>query len=211
MHNKKIITGAFILMVLVQLYVPFSMIGEREKILKKGKPFRFETAPVDPIDPFRGEYIRLSYTIEEFQREVFDTSALEAGQIVYAILREDPEGFAMISELSTEPPESGSDYLKVSIAYMLAPGSERVRLDFPFDRFYMEEITAGVAEAAFNTARGDSTARSYALVYVRDGRGVIADLIIQGIPVSDVVSAGQVSDEMPALPELPEESHEQSE
>ena len=61
MDTKKIIFPAFILLVLVQLFVPANMILEQEDILKNGTPYKFKTAPIDPYDPFRGKYVWLGY------------------------------------------------------------------------------------------------------------------------------------------------------
>src|SRR5690554_461138 len=61
MDNKKFLFIAFILVAIIQLAVPAKMIWDKENVLKSGKEFKFETAPVDPTDPFRGKYIALNY------------------------------------------------------------------------------------------------------------------------------------------------------
>ncbi len=45
---------AFVLVCLVQLAAPASMIWRHERTLANGLPFKFQTAPVDPYDAFRG-------------------------------------------------------------------------------------------------------------------------------------------------------------
>ena len=59
--NQKITIPAFILMVLAQLYVPASMIFQKERVITQGTAYKFRTAPIDPNDPFRGKYITLSF------------------------------------------------------------------------------------------------------------------------------------------------------
>ena len=39
------------------------MAGEREFILITGERIRLRTAPIDPRDPFRGDFVRLRYEI----------------------------------------------------------------------------------------------------------------------------------------------------
>lgn len=46
-----------------QLAVLLQMAGEREWILRTGRVVRLRTAPIDPRDPFRGDYVRLSYEL----------------------------------------------------------------------------------------------------------------------------------------------------
>jgi uncharacterized membrane-anchored protein len=57
--RKAIILGAIILQVVVLAY----MAGEREHILRNGKVILLRTAPIDPRDLFRGDYVRLNYEI----------------------------------------------------------------------------------------------------------------------------------------------------
>ena len=57
--RKAFILAAIILQVMVLAY----MAGEREYILKNGKLIHLRTAPVDPRDLFRGDYVRLNYEI----------------------------------------------------------------------------------------------------------------------------------------------------
>ncbi|HUR30287.1 MAG TPA: GDYXXLXY domain-containing protein, partial [Saprospiraceae bacterium] len=78
---KIILPIAFAIMVLVQLYVPASMIMESEKVLKEGKEFKFKTAPVDPTDPFRGKYVELNFDAINFRGPIRDT--FNYGEMVY--------------------------------------------------------------------------------------------------------------------------------
>ncbi|MBD3630845.1 GDYXXLXY domain-containing protein [Cyclobacterium sp.] len=59
MANKKIVLPVFVLIALLQLYLPAKMILDREDILHKGKEYKFKTQPIDPNDPFRGKFIAL--------------------------------------------------------------------------------------------------------------------------------------------------------
>ena len=52
-----------ILAVILQLIVLAYMAGEREYVLRNGKVIHLRTAPIDPRDLFRGDYVRLNYEI----------------------------------------------------------------------------------------------------------------------------------------------------
>ena len=45
-----------------QLAIPAWMLVSRERVLAEGEPHRFECAPVDPVDVFRGRYVALGFT-----------------------------------------------------------------------------------------------------------------------------------------------------
>ena len=67
-----------------------STIYKRESVLHHGRVFKFQTAPVDPVDAFRGRYVALSFQAEHRSRE----RSLSAGTPLWAVLTEDDNGFA---------------------------------------------------------------------------------------------------------------------
>ena len=64
-----------------------------------------------------------------------------------------------------------------------------MRIEYPFDRFYMEETKAQAAEDMYRESIIDSTQVAYALVNIRNGEAVIRDVLINGTSVSDLVKA----------------------
>jgi hypothetical protein len=65
--------------------------------------------------------------------------------------------------------------------------SRKVFIEYPFDRFYMEESKAFDAERLYSETQGDSTKKTYAVVNVRNGNAVLMDVHINGVPIRDVV------------------------
>jgi uncharacterized membrane-anchored protein len=53
----------FLLLVAAQLVLPLGLIGVNELALATGTKVTLATAPVDPLDPFRGRYVALNYDI----------------------------------------------------------------------------------------------------------------------------------------------------
>jgi uncharacterized membrane-anchored protein len=72
-------------LVLVQALVPLGLIGWNELALASGTAVTLRTVPVDPVDLFRGRYVRLRYEISEAAVE----PGTSAGDTVYVALRED--------------------------------------------------------------------------------------------------------------------------
>ena len=107
------------------------MAGQREWVLLTGRTVWLRTAPVDPMDPMRGAYVRLNYELSRVSRELChdglaarmddlkklskasdwrkqrDAAAKLRDLPVYAKLFEGPHGIAELIELSDRRPESG--------------------------------------------------------------------------------------------------------
>lgn len=182
MRRNYILMIIFIVVALAQLYVPASMIFERNDILKTGKEFRFRTAPIDPYDPFRGKYVWLNF--QNNRIAVTDTTWM-SGETVYAVLTEDSSGMAKVASIHRDIPGHTNDYLKTSIRY-ISYDLITVHLEFPFDRYYMEESKAYPAEQAYLEASQDTSIVAYALVNIKNGEAVLKDVHINGTPIREI-------------------------
>ena len=181
MTAKKSLVVVFVLMVLAQLLAPLKMIFDKEKILAEGKLFKFRTAPIDPNDPFRGKYITLNYAASSFvvdSAEDWNTS-----QTAFVVMDADEKGFVSIRNVLKEYPGDEYDCVQAKVAYVtMKKDSQTVQqelnLEYPFERFYMEETKAPLAESMFWEMARDTTKTTYALVSIRQGKAVIKDVFI---------------------------------
>ena len=57
--------------VVFQVVVLGWMAADREWVVRTGRSVWLRTAPVDPNDPFRGDYVRLNYPFSRLSRELF--------------------------------------------------------------------------------------------------------------------------------------------
>jgi uncharacterized membrane-anchored protein len=185
MSNKKILLSVFILVAIVQLYVPAKMILDREDILDTGKEYKFKTEPIDPNDPFRGKYITLRY--EEDMIEIQNEADWLSGEIIYVFLAPDNKGFAKIQSVSKENQTNNQDFLKAKVNYVTGNGSNQLTIDYPFDRYYMEESKAYDAELTYRESQLDTTQIAYAVVSIKDGEAVLKDVLINGVPLREIV------------------------
>ena len=181
MLSKKIILPLFIVVALLQLYVPASMILEREEVLETGKKFKFKTAPIDPNDPFRGKYITLSFDRRSIPVEV--DSIWKPREEVFVTIAEDKEGFAYPVAVSKEPFDTPY-YIKASVVNSY---DGKVRVNYYFNRFYMEEYKAPEAETTYHQAQRDTATIAYALVAIKNGEAVLKDVFIDDVPIGEVV------------------------
>lgn len=128
MSRKQLFIG---LAVAFQVLAVASMAISREWILATGKPYLFQTAPIDPRDIFRGDYVRLDYSfsrvaVRELDEEILD-KGLDKGQKVYLALSQDINGVAQGGRLSMSPP-SDEPYL-----------AGRSTQQWPYFRYYREK------------------------------------------------------------------------
>jgi len=181
--NTKILFSLFVAVAAVQLAVPVSQIWKHEDILRTGTVYKFKTAPVDPYDAFRGRYVALRFA--DTQAPVRRGESLDRRATAYVTLRPDADGFAQFGELTATVPATG-DYLRVETTW--GTGTNR-QFRLPFDMFFMDESKAPKAEDAYrqfgNRRGGQTNAPTYAVVRVKNGRGVIEDLCITGVPVRE--------------------------
>ena len=188
MNSKKIMILAFILVALVQIYVPAKVILDRAIVLRSGKEFKFKTAPIDPSDPFRGKYINLNFNENTF--EIQNRENWANGETVFVLLTTDNNGFAKIRSVSKTKPLDNQDFLKAKVDFIIYDGS-KLSIEYPFDRFYMEESKAYNAELTYNRTIRDTSQVTYALVNIKNGESVLKDVMINGIPIREIVKQEQ--------------------
>lgn len=189
MNSKKIILPVFILIALVQLYVPAKMIWNREEIIETGIEYKFKTAPVDPNDPFRGKYITLSY--DENTVEIKNEKDWKRGEEIYVYFTTDHDGFAKIKSVLKEKPTNNQDFLKAKVRFVSGDSSNKLTIDYPFDRFYMEESKAYDAELTYRQTQIDTSKITYALVSIKNGEAVLKDILIDGTSIREIVKSNR--------------------
>ena len=162
------------------------MIFGREDILKTGTEFKFRTAPIDPNDPFRGKYIELDFSASTFETNEADEWINE--KEIFVSLSTDEEGYAKIESISREKPEGTKDFVIAKVSRIITSTPKRVMIQYPFDRFYMEEYKAPDAEQVFRDSQRNNVEEAYALVYVKNGEAVLKDVLIGGVSIKDIAN-----------------------
>lgn len=176
---KNIIFLLFILLCAAQLFVPAQMAWSAKDVLVNGEVFKFKTIPVDPNDPFRGKYITLRFTEQIYTLDTLTWNDWQRNETFYASLGLDAAGFATIDYLSPYSFTSEKSYLVVKKKYATTyKDSVSIQLQFPFERFYLEENKAPIAERIFRDANRTAREQTYALVRIKDGEAVLEDVRI---------------------------------
>lgn len=171
----------FGLAVLAQWAVPLAQIRAHEQTLAHGTLMRIKCAAPDPYDPLRGRYL----AVRPEQRDAPAAKAVELqrGQHVYAVLTPSADGLTKVSSLDLAPPADGN-FIRVKAGWHT--GTDRYRIEWPFDRFYINEKLAPEADKWF-AENIRSTKGIIAEVRVLDGRAVLADLSFDGRPFREIL------------------------
>lgn len=162
------------------------MIVEREYILRNGQQLKFMAAPVDPYDAFRGRYVSIGFknsNVSTTTGEVY-----KSGQTVYVLLEQDDQGFSSFSCVTTKQPESGI-YFKTKVRY--TSSNNTVSVEIPFNRYYMEEKLAPLAETAYRKNSNAKDSKVYITVRILAGSTVLERLYIGDKTVEDFLKEAQ--------------------
>jgi uncharacterized membrane-anchored protein len=112
-NARALLKYAVGLAVAAQLAVLAWMAGEREWILRTGRVVHLRTAPVDPRDLFRGDFVRLQYEINTVRAEHLDPAVVAQPEqarrhvVMYTRLQPAGEGLYEATGASTARPAEG--------------------------------------------------------------------------------------------------------
>jgi uncharacterized membrane-anchored protein len=175
-HWRLVLFG---LVALAQLGVPASLIWRREQTLRHGSIWKFRTAPVDPVDAFRGRYVALEFEAEG-QEITPPAGMIDSKTIFFVTLRADAEGFAQIDQVSPTRP-SGDEFIEAHLA------GKTVSL--PFDKYWVTERDAPAAEAAYRAQSRREKRNAFVTVRVFRGDAAIEMLYLDNQPLGDYLRA----------------------
>jgi uncharacterized membrane-anchored protein len=173
--------GVFIVSFFILLYSLGGVIFNKEQVLKNGTAYKLRIAPIDPGDPFRGKYITLNFEANNFPAK--PGTKYYTNQTIFVALANNKDGYAVIDDVSlTKPP--GKNFVEAKLAYYYE-GLSSLRINYPFDKFYMEEDMAPLAETALRFTAADSLRNAYAKVFVKNGEAVIENVYVDEKKLTD--------------------------
>ncbi len=125
-HYKKLLIVLAILFVILGSFILYLSIP-----FMNGKTMVLATRPIDPIDPFRGQYIIISYDISRLPAR----SDVENGQEVYIILAKDEKNVWRYQSVSLTKPTEG-DFIKgtVQSAY-----GDAMWVEYGIEQYFFEK------------------------------------------------------------------------
>jgi len=122
---------AFWAVVAAQALFPLTMVALNETALASGNDVRLQAVPVDPHDPFRGEYVALAYEISNLPAP----PGAQVGDTVYVVL--EPKGGAWGGSVaSLDYPVGDVRFIRGHITELY---DGRARIEYGIETYYVEE------------------------------------------------------------------------
>ncbi|ANP85286.1 GDYXXLXY domain-containing protein [Rhizobium leguminosarum] len=169
----------------LQTLILGTIIQSRASILSDGAEVLLKTAPVDPRDFLRGDYVVLNYDISSVPVQTVSGSIpAEAGErVLWVRLKKQEDGFWTVTESSFHelPPQPETVILRSQPFYSggLAAG-DSMRVEYGIERYYVPEGEGKPIEEA----RNDGNV-AIAVRVSPDGSAQIRSLLVDGKPVYD--------------------------
>jgi uncharacterized membrane-anchored protein len=174
--------AAFVVCLMMTAVLAY-MVESRASILRYGTEVRLRTAPVDPRDFLRGDYVTLNYDIADLRTVALDGERPkgERHAVVYVRLRAGVDGFwaARSYSFSPLPPADGTVVLKSQpFDYERQNEGAITNVHFGIERYYVPEGQGREIEDSVSSA-------DLAVIIKVSGSGIgqIARLELQGRPL----------------------------
>jgi len=185
MIGTKAFAAAALLVSVVQTAILGSMIEGRASILRSGTEVLLKTAPVDPRDLLRGDYVILTYDISTISTTSVTGARPEAGSLaqLHVRLKPGPDGYWIVSEASFEPlaEEAGSVVLlsrPITIYDWEWSNAGNLTVSYGIESFYVPEGEGKPIEDGRNQGRV-----SVAIRVSDEGQAQIRALMLDGEPL----------------------------
>ncbi|OWV79611.1 hypothetical protein ATY77_26865 [Rhizobium sp. R634] len=167
----------------LQTLILGTIIQSRASILRDGAEVLLKTAPVDPRDFLRGDYVVLNYDISSVPvQTIAGGIPAEPGErTLWVRLKKRPDGFWTIVESSFQalPPQPETVILRSQPFYSSGPSAvENIRVEYGIERYYVPEGEGKPIEEARNDGSVAISVR-----VSPSGSAQIRSLLIDGKPV----------------------------
>jgi uncharacterized membrane-anchored protein len=136
----------FVAAVALQVLLLLGLAGRHSYTLQTGRPIRLETAPVDPWEIFRGQYVSLNYKISQLEegRITMAGAPYKRGQRVWVTLRSADPYWIAVAVSDRRPLASGNEVAVLGTVqwYMddAGPsGKAQVHIRYGIEQFYVPE------------------------------------------------------------------------
>ncbi|MEX1669010.1 GDYXXLXY domain-containing protein [Zhongshania guokunii] len=163
-----------IALVVGQFGVLAYMAGQREWIRHRGENIYLRTAPVDPRDPMRGDYVQLSYGINNVDVSHYRgrkaASALSRGAALYAVLKAGSVDVYELDYLSDQAPVSGL-FLRGRLNREMSAG--QISVSYGIEQYFVEQGSGRAIETKQGGVDGVQVPLEVAVAVGGNGRAVL--------------------------------------
>ncbi len=190
MKTKTLLLSAFILVALVQLYVPIQMISSQAGYANTGTEFKFRTA--NKFNPdfngigsdLSGKFILL--WVKENHVAITDKQYWEKIHHAYVIFTTDSAGFAKVRSVTTMKPVDTYDWVWTNV-WVNRKDSTRLQIAYPFQNYYIRDTENKKVESVIKNGLCDTLKTNYLKIKIKENQFVVGDLMIDGVPFKEMI------------------------
>lgn len=182
----------WILLVLaLQVAALGSIAAKREWIMNRGETVYLRTAPVDPRDLFRGDYVQLEYEISQPDRSLVPADLPgKTYQPVYLLLQRDHRGVAGLAGISLE--KSAGLFIRGRIDRNWRSRGNNSLVKLGIEKYFVEQGSGLALEEQRGRGEGWQTPMEMQVALGTDGTAVIKDYRWSDLGVRlEVLEAGR--------------------
>lgn len=173
----------FVVAAIAQWLLPLVGVWQHERVIRQGAAVRIRCTAPDPYDPLRGRYLTVRPEVDALPRPEGMTEAGVAP--VWATLVADADGLSRIDSLSLVPVAGPNVVRLVARTRPWEPNRDTVIVEWPIQRFYLNERLAPEADRLVaERLRGGQAI--VAEIRLLDGRAVLTDVLIDGVSIREV-------------------------
>ena len=185
MKPKTLLLTVFILVALVQLFVPYQMIRKQAGFAETGTELKFRTE--NRFNPnfngigsdLSGKFIWLKF--REDHIKVADKKDWEYIQNAYIEFTTDSAGFAKIKSVTGKKPVNSSDWVRAAV-HVDWKDSTRLQIYYPFSNYYIQDTKSKKVESVIKNGLCDTLKTNFLKIKLNENQFVVGDLMIEGIP-----------------------------
>lgn len=172
-------SALILLCVVVQVAVLGHMVYGRESIVKNGLRIHMATAPIDPRDPFRGDFVRLRYPLNNLNSAPNQWSmpdkVLGKGDVIYAVLEKMPSGLYEAIQFTDTKPKTGIFIRGRKNHRGRSLGRNVIHARFGIEQLFVEQGKGKTIEDKRGIRGGMQTAMEMEIALDSKGTAVITD------------------------------------
>ena len=190
MKTKTLLLSAFILVALVQLFVPIQMISSQAGYANKGTEFKFKTANrynpdfIGISSDLSGKFIPLWF--KENHVKITDKQYWEKIHNAYVIFTTDSNGFAKIRSVTTMKPVDTNDWVWTNV-WVNRKDSTKLQISYPFSNYYFRDIENKKVESVIKNGLCDTLKTNFLKIKIKENQFVIGDLIIDNVSFKEMI------------------------
>ena len=181
---------------IAQWAVPLASIRMHEEVIERGTQIRIAVTAPDPYDPLRGRYLLLRPVELEVPLDPA-LASLKSRHKVWGQLEKGSDGLHHLGKITEQRPDQG-DYLplttlgaphaKIGRGGVVQPdaNASKVRVEWPFDRFFVNEKIAPEADVWLRENSREKKA-VVAELRVLNGESVLTNLEFDGASFREVL------------------------